>query len=161
MLEQGKPITGAGADIRLMGERLKSLFTGQPSDQVTDSQLLDALLGSDVFGYIQSLGVGARGLDTVAERNFLLSVMTGTRELDNETLREMTKLRAKVLENNLDSINERINSGDLDWYFELQAPYGVRKRPFERPARQAPAGTTRSAVKPMQFCVESSDANRR
>jgi len=141
LLEQGKPITGVGADIRLMGERLKSLFTGQPSDQVTDSQLFDALLGSDVFGYIQSLGVGARGLDTVAERNFLLSVMTGTRELDNETLREMTKLRAKVLENNLDSINERINSGDLDWYFELQAPYGVRKRPFERPARQAPAGT--------------------
>ena len=141
LLEQGKPITGVGADIRLMGERLKSLFTGQPSDQVTDSQLLDALLGSDVFGYIQSLGVGARGLDTVAERDFLLSVMTGTRKLDNETLREMTKLRAKVLENNLDSINERINSGDLDWYFELQAPYGVRKRPFERPARQAPAGT--------------------
>jgi hypothetical protein len=68
-------------------------------------------------------------------------VMTGTRQLDNETLREMTKLRAKVLENNLDAINERINSGDLDWYFELQAPYGVRKRPFERPARQVPAGT--------------------
>jgi hypothetical protein len=141
LLEQGKPITGVGADIRLMGERLQSLFTGQPSAQVTDSQLLDALLGSDVFGYIQSLGVGARGLDTPSERDFLLDVMTGTRKLDNETLREMTKLRAKVLENNLDSINERINSGDLDWYFELQAPYGVRKRPFEKPVRQAPAGT--------------------
>jgi hypothetical protein len=141
LLEQGKPITGAGADIRLMGERLQSLFTGQPSSQVTDSQLLDALLGSEVFSYIQSLGVGSRGLDTPAERDFLLNVMTGTRQLDNETLREMTKLRAKVLENNLDAINERINSGDLDWYFELQAPYGVRKRPFERPARQVPAGT--------------------
>ena len=141
LLEQGKPVTGVGADIRLMGERLQNLFTGQPSSQVTDSQLLDALLGSEVFSYIQSLGIGSRGLDTEAEREFLLNVMTGTRQLDNETLREMTKLRAKILENNLDAINERINSGDLDWYFELQAPYGVRKRPFERPARQTPAGT--------------------
>jgi len=141
LLEQGKPVTGVGADIRLMGERLQNLFTGQPSSQVTDSQLLDALLGSEVFSYIQSLGIGSRGLDTEAEREFLLNVMTGTRQLDNETLREMTKLRAKILENNLDAINERINSGDLDWYFELQAPYGVRKRPFEKPVRQAPGGT--------------------
>jgi hypothetical protein len=139
LLEQGQPITGVGADIRLMGERVKSLFTGQPLSQVSDSQLLDALLGSEVFGYIQSLGIGSRGLDTPAEKDFLLSVMTGTRQLDNETLREMTKLRAKVLENNLDAINERINSGDLDWYYQLQAPYGVRKRPFERPARKTPS----------------------
>ena len=140
LLEQGQPITGVGADIRLMGERLKSMFTGQPSSQVSDSQLLDALLGSEVFSYIQSLGIGSRGLDTEAEREFLLNVMTGTRQLDNETLREMTKLRAKVLENNLDAVNERINSGDLDWYYQLQAPYGVRKRPFERPTRKTPSG---------------------
>lgn len=137
LLEQGKPITGIGSEIRLTGDRLKSLFKGQPASEVTDSQLLDALLGSEVFGLVQSLGVGARGLDTPGEREFLLQVMSGTRKLDNETLREMTRLRANILEKNLDTINERINSGDLDWYFELQAPYGVRKRAFEKPRREA------------------------
>ena len=131
--------TGFAADLGSNIQRGKDLLTGIPSNRITNDQLLDALLGSEVYGYIQSLGIGARGMDTPAEREFLLSVMAGTREMNQETLREMALMRAKVLEQNIDAINQQINAGDLDWYFNLQAPYGVRKREVTKPTRQMPA----------------------
>jgi hypothetical protein len=139
VIESGNLTTGFAADLRSNIQRGKDLLSGIPSNRITNDQLLDALLGSEVYGYIQSLGIGARGMDTPAEREFLLSVMAGTREMNQETLREMALMRAKVLEQNIDAINQQINAGDLDWYFNLQAPYGVRKREVTRPARQMPA----------------------
>ena len=139
VIESGNLTTGFAADLRSNIQRGKDLLSGIPSNRITNDQLLDALLGSEVYGYIQSLGIGARGMDTPAEREFLLSVMAGTREMNQETLREMALMRAKVLEQNIDAINQQINAGDLDWYFNLQAPYGVRKREVTKPTRQMPA----------------------
>ena len=53
---------------------LVAKFTGmnEAVEKATNTQLLEALLGSDVFGMIAILGIGARGIDTPAERDFLI-----------------------------------------------------------------------------------------
>lgn len=63
------------------------------SDQISTTEVLDAMLGSDVFPMIKSLGIGARGLDTPAEREFLQKVMTGAIPMNRDTLTKLTIMR--------------------------------------------------------------------
>jgi hypothetical protein len=85
--------------------------------RVEDTQYLDALLGSEVFPLIQQLGIGARGMDTPAEREFLRKVMTGTINLDKNTLIRMAELRRRALVDNATRYNSRVDSGELDAMF--------------------------------------------
>lgn len=145
IIEGGDITTGFASALRTNVQRAINTFKGVDSRKISNDDLLDALLGSDVFGYVQSLGVGARGLDTVAERDFLLKVMTGNREMSPDVLRDLTLLRAKVMENNINAINQQINAGDLDWYYNLQAPYGVRKKEIRLPTRRSPPQSGQSS----------------
>jgi len=63
------------------------------SDKISTTEILDAMLGSDVFPMIKSLGIGARGLDTPAERKFLQKVMTGEIAMNRDTLTKLTIMR--------------------------------------------------------------------
>ena len=65
----------------------------QLSDKISTTEVLDAMLGSDVFPMIKSLGIGARGLDTPAEREFLQKVMTGAIPMNRDTLTKLTIMR--------------------------------------------------------------------
>jgi len=51
-------------------------------ERISDTEYLDAMLGSDVFPMIKQLAIEADGLDTPAEREFLRKVMSGTSELN-------------------------------------------------------------------------------
>jgi hypothetical protein len=104
---------------------------------VSDTELLDTMLGSDVFPMIKALGIGARGLDTPAEREFLRKVMTGTITMNKETLVKMTKIRRDIAARAIEKWNKRIDTGELDKYFEFtQAP----KQKLQLPAPQRRAG---------------------
>lgn len=83
-------------------------------DEVSNTQLLDALLGSEVFPMIKALGIGARGLDTPAEREFLRQVMTGTIELNRDTLTKMTMIRRKTFAKAVTEYNRRLKNGHYD-----------------------------------------------
>ena len=77
------------------------------------------MLGSDVFTAIGTLGIGARGLDTPAERDFLIQVMTGSRTMDIEALRALTNFR-KIREiKAMQGYNAAVADGSLDEYFDL------------------------------------------
>jgi hypothetical protein len=95
LLKEGKPSTGITAELELGFNRLKAAAGGKPEaiEKVADTEYLEALLGSDVFTQFQALGVGARGLDTPAEREFLRQVISGTRSLDKETLIQIDEMR--------------------------------------------------------------------
>jgi hypothetical protein len=138
-LYEGKPITGLGAEYLKNFERLRSLASGRPSQEVQDTEFLEALLGRDVFGYIQSLGIGARGLDTVNERVFLQKVMAGDISLSKETLIQMTEMREKYLRKGLEEMNEKISSGGLDWYYDIKGRFGTKKQPFDVPRYSPPS----------------------
>lgn len=134
LLQTGKASTGITAELALGINRVKAAVGGdkEAAKKVTDTELLNALLGSDVFSNIQALGVGARGLDTPAEREFLREVVSGTISLNAETLRRMAEIRANVKERAIDRFNQRVEKGELDRFFEAT---GREKRKIEKPAR--------------------------
>ena len=135
LLQKGKANTGFAAQFRTDIGRSVALFSKRTPESVTDTETLQALLGSDVFPMIQSLGIGARGLDTPAERDFLLKVMTGSIELDSTTLQELTRIRAKVFERAIDEYNRRLEEGEFDDYM------AETKRKLKRIQKPALAGS--------------------
>jgi hypothetical protein len=134
LLKEGKPTTGITAELETNIDRLVSTFAGdrEAASRASDSELLEALLGQDVFQQFQSLGVGARGLDTPGEREFLREVISGRKTLNKETLVQMAEMRAKYKEQAIDSYNERVRSGELDEFFR---DFGRPKREFKKPER--------------------------
>jgi hypothetical protein len=133
LLRRGQPATGITADLSLQFNRLKAGVAGDKEavKKVKDTELLNAVLGQDVFANIQALGIGARGLDTPAEREYLREVVSGTISLNQETLIRMAEIRAKIKERAIDKFNKRVESGELDRFFQAA---GRPKRGIEKPA---------------------------
>lgn len=119
-LKTSDAITGLGAEVMLNAKRVQTLLTNdaKAGKTVADTQVLDAMLGQDVFPMIQSLGIGARGLDTPAEREYLRKVMTGTIEMDKQALVKLAEIRRDIAKRAVDRWNERVDSGELDRYFQ-------------------------------------------
>jgi len=125
LLDDDGVTTGIGAtyitNLKRIGNQVVKLFGKDVNkDDVSKDQYLEALLGSQVFGMIKTLGIGARGLDTPAERDFLISVMTGVRTMDKEAIKRLTRLRQEIAAEAIQKYNERINNGSLDNYIMLQ-----------------------------------------
>jgi hypothetical protein len=136
-LQTGKAVTGALADVQTNILKLQAKFADdkKAGKRVTDTEYLDALLGSDVFPMIGALGIGARGLDTPAERDFLRQVMTGTIKLEKDTLVKLTTLRRDLAERAIDKFNSRVDKGELNNFFKYQ---NMQPRKFEKPVAPKP-----------------------
>jgi len=143
-IESSDAITGFGADVLKNVERFRAQFMRDKAagKRVADTEILDALLGSDVFPMIGALGIGARGLDTLAEREFLRQVMTGSITMDKKALVRLTEIRKNIAERSIDKYNRAVEKGDLDRFFNVQ---GVEPRKIEKPQfnRTAQTGTAR------------------
>jgi hypothetical protein len=112
--------TGLGAELLTTLDRAKAKFTADQAAniRVSNTEYLSSLLGSEVFPLIQSLGIGARGIDTPAEKEYLLDVMTGRVSLNKDTLIRMTENRKKSMLNTAEQYNRNVDSGELDKFFE-------------------------------------------
>jgi hypothetical protein len=113
LINSSDAITGIGSEVLKNVERVKTQFLAdkKAGKKVSDTEVLDAMLGSDVFPMIQSLGVGAKGMDTPAEREFLRGVMTGTTALDKDTLKRMTEIRVNLAKRAIEKYNANVSSG--------------------------------------------------
>jgi hypothetical protein len=131
-LKTGQAFTGAFAEIQKNIQKAQAKFADdrKAGKRVSDTEYLDALLGSDVFPMIGALGIGARGLDTPAEREFLRQVMTGTISLEKDTLVRMTELRKNIAERAVNKFNNRVDKGELKDFFKYQ---GTDPQKFEIP----------------------------
>jgi len=128
-IEDSAAITGFGAELFKNIERVKaSIGSEVAAGKVTDTEILDAMMGSEVFPLIKSLGIGARGMDTPAERKFLRQVMTGQIDLNKATLLRMAKMRRSVAERSLKRYNQRVASGSLNNFFKYT---GIPKAKIE------------------------------
>lgn len=137
VLDSGQPITGMFDQFRLQMARAMDFFGNdkEAAKQATDTQLLNALLGSDVFDAIAALGIGARGLDTPAEREFLRSVMTGTTSMTPEAIRRLTDIRRKALVRGIDQYNTNLQAGNYNYLQDM----GLRNfQPVEAPVYTKP-----------------------
>ena len=135
LLESGEPATGLFGEAQLFVDRVLAEFDGdsKAARRASDTQLLNALLGSDVFANIQALGIGARGLDTPAEREFLREVVSGTTKLTPDTLRRMANLRVSIKERAIKEFNRRVEAGELDVFLRAS---GLPKETIPLPSRQ-------------------------
>ena len=127
-LESSDAITGMGANVFKNIERMKTLFGSKAAaGEVTDTELLDVMMGSEVFPLIKALGIGARGMDTPAEREFMRQVLTGSITLNKQTLVKMAQIRRDIAQRAIDKWNKRTDSGELDrWYSST----GQQKKKF-------------------------------
>ena len=140
LLKTGDATTGLGAELRNNIDRARALFAGdiKAGKKVADTQILDALLGSDVFSMIQSLGIGARGLDTPAERDYLRQVMTGTIQMDNKALVRLSEIRRNIEVRAIEKYNTQLEKGELNKFFETQ---GLKAEKIEIPSAPGASGT--------------------
>ena len=133
--------TGLGAEMFNVMDKARAKFLGDKGAgiRVENTEYLDALLGSDVFPQISALGIGARGLDTPAEREFLRNVITGTINLDKGTLIRMTEFRRRSMEDAAKVYNSKVDGGQLDKFFEYTGRPKAKIEVSTRPPRGASA----------------------
>ena len=131
IIEEGDINVGILSDMTSAINKLKATILNDPEALSIEAQnnYVDMLLGSDVFPLISSLGIGARGLDTPAERDFLIAVMTGSRKMGLEALRALTNFRINREIGVMNAYNQSVADGSLDEYFAL----GYKKEKFEVP----------------------------
>jgi hypothetical protein len=134
-----QPITtGLGYQFYDIINQLRSQYLSdkEAGVEVTNNQYLDSLVGGDVFNAIADLGIGARGIDTPAEKDFLLEVVTGKRSLSENALIAITEMRIKNTEKSVKKFNDYLSKGD---YKDLETILGRKLSPIElRNANQAP-----------------------
>jgi hypothetical protein len=89
-------------------------FGGEAAMQdATDAQFMAALQGSTVFELLKILGIGARGLDTPAEREFLQEVIAGRNTLTHGALVRMALGRVTQSNDIYQQWNDRTEDGTL------------------------------------------------
>ena len=82
-------------------------LTSENMDEwLANTENLNAMLQMDVFRAIKELGIGARGLDTPAERDFLIQVMTGNAAQSRAGLIALTKRRRNKAKDKVDLFNQ-------------------------------------------------------
>lgn len=121
LLQNSDADTGFGAEFRQSIRKAQSLYSEDPEllKTLTDTELLNSALGQNVFGAINSLGIGARGIDTPAEREFLREVLAGRISLTKDALLEMARIRRRAEENNIMRWNDTLQSGRADSLIEV------------------------------------------
>jgi hypothetical protein len=156
--------TGLGAEVFNVMDKARAKFISdkKAGKRVESTEYLDALLGSDVFPQISALGIGARGLDTPAEREFLRNVITGTINLDKSTLIRMTEFRRRGLEDAAKVYNSKVERGELDKYFEFTGRPKNRVEVPEKPSRsQGPATATAAPPAAVNFLKQNDTSENR
>lgn len=135
-LKTSDAITGLGAELRLQVDRVKALVAQNKAagKRVSDTELLDAFLGQDVFPMIKALGIGARGLDTPAEREFLRKVMSGTIPMNQDTLVRLSEYRLSIGERAVERFNKKVERGEMDRFFRAQ---GMKPQKIELPKEES------------------------
>jgi hypothetical protein len=134
--------TGFGAELRQSVRRAQELFSTDPEriKTLTDTELLNAALGQDVFSAITGLGIGARGIDTPAEKEFLREVLAGKTTLTKNTLLRMADMRRRAEERSIESWNNTLASGRIQPILEasqgmiINEPIAFPRSPVDRSA---------------------------
>jgi hypothetical protein len=137
-LNKSDATTGLAAEFINNINRVKALFGDMvATGKVIATETLDVRMGSEVFLLIKSLGIGARGMDTPAEREFMRKVLTGQIQLNKGTLLRMAQMRFEEAGFKISNWNKRVDSGELDNFFKFT---GVKKghlEPFPTPGERA------------------------
>ena len=142
ILASGKAYTGSLAPVQLSVEKLKAFLTndGKLADSITATEVLAAMTGKQVFPMIGELGIGARGLDTPAERKFLQGVMTGDISNDPNALLKLNIMARRRQDAFAQRFNQKLKSGDLSKYEKARGKLSPMELPELVPIKQYQRG---------------------
>jgi hypothetical protein len=120
LIEEGNVTTGFGAELFQNANRMRAKFLDDKAAGKTASntELLSSLLSSDVFPMIGALGIGAKGMDTPAEREFLREAFTGTKDFDPATLKRLTEIRRDIELRTVKKFKQNYDKGTYKRFFE-------------------------------------------
>jgi hypothetical protein len=120
LIKEGNITTGFGAELALNANRMRAKFLGdkEAGKTASNTELLSSLLSSDVFPMIGALGIGAKGMDTPAEREFLREAFTGTKEFDPATLKRLTEIRRDIEMRTVKKYKQNYDNGTYKRFFE-------------------------------------------
>jgi hypothetical protein len=123
---------GFMSDINKLKNKVVASFGGKEAmKKVSDVEMINALMGAEVFPLIKALGIGARGMDTPAEREFMREVLTGSTTLTVETLLAMAAKRRAAQVRSVNDWNKQLESGELDNFYRTN---NLINRPFAVPS---------------------------
>ena len=107
-----------------ISEETKRIFekTGLTREALKNTQVVNALMRRGVFRAIKELGIGARGIDTPAERDFLISVLTGDSNMDIQSFKFLIRDNMEKQERNIRNFNKVERRGNFKPF--LNAGYG-------------------------------------
>lgn len=95
---QKQPInSGLFLDLKNLRDKLLTEFGSKDAvERLTWTQITNSRLGSEVFQLFSALGLGARGMDTPAEREFMREVLTGNLSMTPQALVALAKSRRET-----------------------------------------------------------------
>jgi len=133
ILQNQEPNTGILAELATNVDRVRATLLNEKgaAKRVSDTQLLESMLGGDVFTSLGAINLGSRNIDTPKEREFLQKVITGEIKLEKSTLIKMTEMRRKLQYQVIDNYNEDVKNGDYDEYFKAAR---IKPHTFDVPA---------------------------
>jgi hypothetical protein len=144
VLESGGANTGLFSNLKQARDRFLAELGGEDAAQrASQTQLLNAFLGSEVFSMISKLGLGSRGMDTPAEREFLREVMTGKVDLTPQALIALANRRREAEIGAIEDYEREKDSPAMKSYASQRSAIGYTSKDFER---KKPKATTTSTV---------------
>jgi len=108
---------GAFNEIKMFRDKLLTMVGSEDAlERLTYSQILNSSLGAEVFALQKSLGLGARGMDTPAEREFMREVLTGNLSLTKDALLSMARSRRNKEIKAMERYNKEMDSLGMRTY---------------------------------------------
>ena len=129
LLKSGKVNVGFAGRIQQGLSQIRSMLGDKnAAESVTNTQLLDSLLGGDLLSAIKSAGLTTKSFDTPAELDNLRKALTGSTTLEAPVLEKIALLRKKNVEALVDDYNKKIKSGAYTRMYKLtgQTPTEIK-----------------------------------
>ena len=118
LLESGDVNTGIFAPIKQGIDRFVGTLGGEEAARkASATEKAKSFMASEVFQYIQQLGLGSRNFDTPAERAVIEAASTGDITMTRRALLDLAKKRYDEARRNVEKYNTRVaeSEGYRDW----------------------------------------------
>jgi len=129
LLKSGKVNVGFAGRVQQGLSQVRSMLGDKnAAESVTNTQILDSLLGGDLLSAIKSAGLTTKSFDTPAELENLRKALTGSTTLEAPVLEKIALLRKKNVEALVDDYNKKVKSGAYTRMYKLtgQTPTEIK-----------------------------------
>jgi hypothetical protein len=112
MLDKGNVNVGFMGEIKTGIDKLTSAFGNkEAAERVTNTEILESVLGLDLMSAITAAGLTTRSFDTPAEMKNLRAAFVGGTTLSPESIKTIAKFRRGVLQTVVNDYNQKVDKG--------------------------------------------------